>query len=79
MLRRKVGLNDNDEIMRHCRRVRDELNRRYNTVDKMWAYLQSLEEQAAGRRTARRTVRRAVTKRATHAPAACRRAASHAK
>ena len=55
-------LNDNDEIMRHCRQVRDELNRRYDTVDKVWAYIMSLEKQSGRKRTAKRTARRTASR-----------------
>jgi hypothetical protein len=71
MRRQRIELDDNDEIMRRCRQVRDDLNRRYNTVDKMWAYLMSLEKEASGKRTAKRTVCRAASRRPSSS-AACR-------
>ena len=71
MRRQTSELDDNDEIMRRCRQVRDDLNRRYSTVDKMWAYLMSLEKEAAGKRAAKRTVRRSAARRPS-ASAACR-------
>ena len=60
MPRKNIELNDNDEIMRHCRKVRDELNRRYNTVDKMWAYIMNLEKQGGRKRATKLATRRAI-------------------
>lgn len=78
MKRTNAELNDNDEIMRRCREVRERLNRRFPTLEAYSAYLQSLEEQDKGKRAGKRTVRRAAAKR-TAAPTAARRAVAHGR
>ena len=57
---RNLEWEDDNEIMRHCRKVRDELNRRYNTVDKMWAYIMSLEKEGGRKRATKLATRRAI-------------------
>jgi hypothetical protein len=76
MLRKKVELNDDDEIMRRCRQARENVMRRFKTLDAYCDYLQSLEEQDKGKRAGKRMVRRAAAKR-TAAPTAARRAVAH--
>ena len=64
MTRKKVDLNEEDEILRECRRVRDELNQKYKTVDGLCAWLASLEKQDAVRRGVRTTQTKAGRSRA---------------
>ena len=77
MPRGHVELDDNDEIMRRCRQVRDELNRRFKTVDALCDHIERREKEARAQRAAARSAPRAALKRPAR-PAACR-AASHAR
>ena len=52
-----------DEVLRRCRRVRDELNRRHKTADGVYAYLLKLEEEAAATRSGARSKRHVTPKR----------------
>ena len=51
MPRRHAELDDNDEIMRRCRQVRDERDRRFKTVDALCDHIGRLEREARARRT----------------------------
>jgi hypothetical protein len=62
MAHTNTELDDDDEVMRRCRRVRDELDRRYKTVDELYEYLVGLDRQAAMRRGVRTGKAQATTK-----------------
>lgn len=51
---------DNDEVMRECRRVRDELNRRHKTVDEAYAWLVKIEKQGGPRNYVKLPARRGL-------------------
>ena len=69
----KTELDDDDEVMRRCRRVRDELDRRFKTLDELFAWLTSLEKQVGSRHYVKPAARRKsrATARSPHAHAAC--------
>ena len=54
----KTELDDDDEVMRRCRRVRDELDRRFKTLDELFAWLTSLEKQGGSRHYVKLAARR---------------------
>ncbi|MGD0092099.1 MAG: hypothetical protein ABSE73_19470 [Planctomycetota bacterium] len=51
---------DDDEVMRECRRVRDELNRRFKTLDELFAWLGDLEKNGGPRNYVNLSTRRGV-------------------
>ena len=74
---RRTVLGEDDEVMRRCRRVREELYQRFKTPEEMHAWLLSLERQADTRRGAKPARRRTPSKGPASAPSC--RAASHAR
>ena len=56
-MRKEIEFSDDDEVMRECRRVRDELNKRFKTVSELCAWAASLDKQAGKRRGVRSTSR----------------------
>lgn len=50
MTSKNVVLNDDDEVMRRCRRARDQMNRRFKTVDALFDHLERLEKEARAKR-----------------------------
>lgn len=49
MPRGNLELDDNDEVMQRCRRVRQELYRNLKTADQIYAWLLSLEKEGGPR------------------------------
>ena len=63
MPRKSRGLDGDDEVLRRCRRVRQELYRRFKTPAEICAWLQSLEKEAGARhgKARSRAVRRSAS------------------
>jgi len=71
---KKPVLNDDEDDLVRCRRVREELSKRFKTLDEAFAYFQALDRKAEARR-ARATARSAKRKARTTPRAAASKAA----
>ena len=66
----RTELDDDDEVMRRCRRVRDEFDRRFKNLDEQFAWLAKLEKEGGPRRYVKLPLRHnsRATGRSTHVP-----------
>jgi hypothetical protein len=73
MHNRSTRLDDDNEEMRRCRQVRDEMDRRYNTVHKLCAHIRDLEKKDGKRRYVNLAARPEAAKQLRRALAIMRR------
>ena len=71
----KPPINDDEDDLVRCRRVRDEFNARFKTLDELFAWLQTLEPKEPASRRARATARGTRRKAQARARAATHKAA----